>query len=113
MDELKKDADRLAIQKFTDEDVKKALQIMFPIDAGESDRRKENVEKIKNDIRVCMFAPDLANFVNTKWGFVQAVADYTSHTDGARKTVTGEENRWASVMGGAQLLDKAYSVVNA
>lgn len=112
MDTLNKKAEVLVTQKFTDADYKRALELMFPVDKeNDSVRKQNNVEIAKQNMTVCMLRPDLANFKGTKWQFLQAVADYTSHNEVTRKTETAQENRWASVMNGAPLLNLAYDIV--
>lgn len=113
MEDLAKEAERLAGEKMTEGDMRKALDAMLPLDKDASDRQKKTVEKVKDEIIVCTLAPDLVKFLNTKWGFVNAVSDYVGHADPNRRTKSFEENRWANIIGGHWLFDKAVAQVGA
>lgn len=97
--------------KMTDGDVEKALNFMFPLADDATERQKNTVQKAKDEIIVCMLRPDVAKFLHTKWGFVNAVSDYIGHSDPARRTQNFEENRWGNIIGGHWLLDKAMAAV--
>ena len=87
------------------------LDQMFKLKDDATQRQKETAKAAKYEIVNCMMAPDLAQFVGTKWGFLNAVADYVDHSNPVRKTKNWEENRFANVVAGHQLLDKAYELV--
>jgi len=107
------EADRLANTKINSSMVITVLDQMFKLKDDASDRQKETARQAKYEIVNCMMAPDLAQFVGTKWGFLNAVADYVDHSDPARHTKNWEENRFANVVAGHQLLDRAYDLVGA
>ena len=106
-------AETLATEKMSEQEVKKTLDLMFPTDENSSKRAITTAEDKKEQIMICMLAPDLANFQGTKWQFLNAVADYTSHTEGNRKTSTYDERRWGNIIDGHNVLDMAYSLVAA
>lgn len=110
---LAETADMLACSPFFEEDVMVALGNMLPLPKDATKRQRETNESIKDDIITCMFAPDLLAFQDTKWGFIQAVADYVDHSDPIRKTKNWQENRFASIVSGHPLLDKAMMEVGA
>lgn len=110
---LDEEADRLANSKMTDGQIEKAVNDLFEIKDNATDRQKRTVEEAKTEIMVCMLRPDLAQFLNTKWGFVNAVSDYVGHADPVRQTKNWQENRWGNIIGGHALLDKALAVVGA
>ena len=103
--------DKLANEKFTEGDMRDTLSELFPIDENMSERQKANIEKTKDAIMVCTLSPDLIKFANTKWNFVNAIADYAGHFEPLRKAKNWKENRWRYVMGGHALLDKAVSLI--
>ena len=113
MENLAVEADVLANQKMSDGDIEHALDIMFPITEDMTDRKKRNAEDAKNGIIMCMVRPDLAQFLNTKWGFVNAVSDFVGHADPARLTSNYQENNWGKIIGGHPLFDKALATVAA
>lgn len=107
------EADYLANSKMNEDAVIAALKSMFPLKADSTDRQKKTVQEQQTQIITCMMAPDLAQFVGTKWGFLNAVADYVDHSDPIRKSKNWEENRFASVIAGHPLLNSAYQIVGA
>ena len=110
---LDETADRLANEKMTEGDVQHALDEMFPLADDATDRQKRTAQEAKDEIIVCMLRPDIAQFLNTKWGFINAVSDYIGHSEPARRTANFEENRWGNIIGGHPLLDRAMTAVGA
>lgn len=108
---LDEEADRLANESMTEGEVHDTLNKMFVLPDNATDRQKKTAENAKDEIIVCMFRPDVAQFLNTKWGFLNAVSDYVGHADPARRTKNFDENRWGNIIGGHWLLDKAMSFV--
>jgi len=111
MDELAIEAEKLANEKMNEDEVIKALNEMFPITDDASDRQKKNVQNAKDGIMYCMLRPDLVKFLNTKWGFINAVSDFVGHASPARVTSNYEENNWGKIMNGHPIFDKAVSLV--
>lgn len=110
---LDEEADRLANEKMTEGQLMETLEKMFPVDEDASDRAKRTAEKAKEEIIICTMRPDLAAFLGTKWGFLNAVSDYVGHSEPARRTKNYDENRWGNIIGGHWLLDKAMELVAA
>ena len=113
MTRLDEEADRLANEKMDDGQVTRVLAEMFPTPEDASERILKTANAAKEQIIVCMLRPDLAQFMGTKWGFLNAVSDYVGHGDPARHTKNFEENRWEAIITGHPLLDKAFSIVGA
>lgn len=111
LDTLTIEADKLANEIMKEEDIIVTLDKMFPIDEDASDRQKQNVKNAKDGIMICMLHPDIAQFLNTKWGFINAVSDYVGHSVPARLTTNYQENNWGKIMNGHPLLDKAMNLV--
>lgn len=105
------EADKLANETMKEEDIVYTLNEMFPVDDDASDRQKQNIQNAKDGIMICMLRPDIAKFLNTKWGFINAVSDYVGHAVPARLTTNYQENNWGKIMNGHPLLDKAMSLV--
>ena len=108
---LNEEADRLANESMTYSQMVGVLTKILPIEKDMTDRQKATVQKAREDIMVCTFAPDILKFAATKWGFVNAVADYVGHAPAIRNTKHFAENRWSNIIGGAALLDKATAAV--
>lgn len=108
---LDEEADRLANEILTIEQVHDTLDKMLPVDDKMTDRQKKTAQDAKDGIIQCVFAPDLAKFIGTKYGFLNAVADYADHSNPVRQTKAWQENRWGYVISGHPLLDKAMALV--
>lgn len=110
MDELNKQAERWANVTIDEEAIQNALNKLFPVSEDDTDRKKRNVQDAKEQFMVCYFAPDIAKFQNTAWGFINAASDYVTHSVPKRMTDKYEENRWGKIMDGTTLLDTAVSM---
>ena len=108
---LDEEADRLANEKLSDAEAVKVIDQMLAVPEKATDRQKKTAAAVKEQIITCMFAPDLVQYMETKWGFLNAVADYVDHSSPMRNTKHFEENRWYSIIAGQTLLDKAMAIV--
>ena len=113
IDGLAKEADVLANSKVSFEEINKILDELFPVSEDASDRAKNNAKKAKDEILVCYYAPDIQKFLGTKYGFVNAVADWCDHATPARMTSEYRANNWGRIIDGHPILDKAYELVTA
>lgn len=108
---LDEEADKLANAKMSDAEIQAVLNTMFAVPEKASERQKRNAEAAKQEIVVCMMRPDLEQYLNTRWGFINAVSDFVGHSEPARRTVNYDENRWANIIGGHMILDKAFALI--
>lgn len=113
LDTLAVEADRMANETMTDDEIQKILNDMFPLKEDASDRQKTNVQNAKDCIMYCMLRPDIQKFLNTKWGFINAVSDFVGHAEPARMTENYTENNWGKIINGHPILDKAFSLMAA
>lgn len=111
LDELAISADKLANEKISNEEIMGILDDMFPVDEKMSNRQRKNAEIVKDGIVACMYAPDLVQFLNTKWGFINAVSDYVGHAAPARLTENYAENNWGRIMNGHAIFDRAVALM--
>ena len=110
MTELDVMADKLANQKISDDEIAKVINDLFPVDMEkDSERKINNVETLKSNFQICYMMPDIAQFRNTKWGVIQAMADMADHMQPARKTDTYQENNWGRIMSGHPFVDALVS----
>jgi len=108
---LDEEADRLANEKLDMEQAKQVLDKMYEVPEDATERQKKTAADAKEQIIVCMMRPDVAQFLGTKWGFINAVSDFAGHGKPARQTKNYEANRWENIIVGHDLLDKAFSLV--
>lgn len=113
MDALNNEADRLANIKLDYEQINEILDQMFPVTEKDTDRKRANVEKVKDNYSICYFMPDIAKFRGTAWGAVNAMSDMVGHSAPNRNTANYEENRWGKIMDGHAWLDEFVKLVNA
>lgn len=113
MDALNNEADRLANIKLDYEQINEILDQMFPVTEKDSDRKRANVQKVKDNYSICYFMPDIAKFKGTAWAGVNAMADMIDHSAPNRNTANYEENRWGKIMDGHILMDEFFKLVNA
>lgn len=112
MIQLDIEADRLANAKLYKEQIDEILDELFPIDDNATDRKKRNVEEIKQEYYMCWLQPDIAKFMNTAWGAVNAMSDLVTHSAPKRNTANFNENRWGKIMDGHVLMDQFVELVN-
>lgn len=105
MEELAKVGDRLANTSVTREAVEDMVKAMFPIEDADSDRKKANMKKLRDDFMVCMFMPDILKFDKTAWQVVNAASDFVGHTTPNRNTKSYAENNWGKIMNGHPIFD--------
>jgi phage/plasmid-like protein (TIGR03299 family) len=110
MTKLDEEADKLANQKISEDEIAKILDEMFPVNENDSDRKKANKAEAKNQIMICYMAPDIAKFLGTKYGFLNAVSDWCGHATPKRMTNEYASNNWGRIMDGHPVFDLAYSL---
>lgn len=111
--EFAKEADKLANIKIDFDTTIKMLEKIFPVKEDDSDRKKANLEKIKNDYQVCWLAPDLANFTNTGWGAINAMSDMITHRTPNRLTKDYQENNFEKIIDGHNAMDQMYEMISS
>lgn len=108
---LDKEAQKLALKKFTNQQVEDFWKLLFPIEEDDTERKKTVYETQINQLKYCYNRDDLANFRGTGWGIMNAVADYVDHGIPIRQTANWEENRWDKILSGNTVFEKAYALV--
>ena len=111
MDKLAVYADQMANKSITDEQIAKILDEMFPSTEEMSDREKRNAEKAREEYMICYFRPDIAQFLGTAWGALNAMSDMVGHSAPRRMTSNYQENNWGRIMDGHAMMDKMASLL--
>ena len=115
MEELNKDAERLAGIKISGAMLQQFMNQMFPID-DEKDytlRQTKNAMYLREMFMGRYNMDDLGNFRGTAWGLLNAASDFASHTRPLRLTKNHQEKVMMSFMNGNQILDATYDFINA
>lgn len=98
--------------KLSDTTVYSTLQKLIPIGEDLSDRQRDNLKRVSDDILYRFYnAPDLKDRDMTGARLVQAVADTTSHITPVRRTANYEENHFKATLDGNDLLDRTVGIL--
>ena len=98
--------------KMSDTLVYRTIQNIIPIGKDLSDRQKENLKRLSDDILYRFYhAPDLIDRDMDGARLVQAVADTTSHITPLRQTANYKENHFKSMLDGNDLLDRTVNIL--
>lgn len=87
-------ANEFARAKLTPIRFNKIIEKFFATSEENSDRRNQKILEERELYLQALKADDNANFVNTKWGAVNAFADFITHSEPSRKTDGWQENRF-------------------
>ena len=66
---------------------------------------------MRNSFLSCYFAPDIMKFMNTKWGLINAAADFADHNIPNRNTSTYNDRQFDKVVNGHPILDKVTELL--
>lgn len=106
MEELKVNAEKLAEVKISQDEVHKIVSDMFATPEDASERVIANAAKAKQEFMVAYYMPDIQQFRDTAWGFVNAAADFVDHASPQRNTSTYGERNFEKVVFGHPIFDK-------
>jgi phage/plasmid-like protein (TIGR03299 family) len=112
MHSLDIEADRLANATLRKEQIDEILDELFPIDDNATDRKKRNVQSMKDDFYVAYFMPDILKFGESAYRAVNAMSDVVTHARPKRNTANFNENRWGKIMDGHVIMDQFVDLVN-
>ena len=112
MEALDIEADKLANKTLYKEQIDEILNEMFPIEDNDSDRKKQNVQSVKDSFYVAYFMPDIVKFGESAWRAVNAMSDIVTHSTPKRNTKSFNENRWGKIMDGHAMMDQFVELVN-
>lgn len=112
MEATKETMEELHKVKLSDVTLYRTLQNIIPIGKDITDRQKENLKRLSDDILYRYNnAPDLTVLDRTGARLVQAVADTTSHITPLRQTANYKENHFKSMLDGNDLLDRTVNIL--
>lgn len=113
MEKLNENANELVDIYVNESRFNEILDELLPIDQRVNERAMNTVLRKREAIQRAMKADDIAKFRGTGWQVINAVSDFITHAEPARRTKTFEENRFAKVVGGDTLFDKTYQLLLA
>lgn len=106
-------ADNYCNVSVSEEYFNKLLEKLYPHKEDESEATKKHVEKAREDMQIAYLSPDIAKFMGTAWGVINAASDVAGHATPSRLSQNYNENRWGKIMDGHPLLDKVVSEMNS
>lgn len=109
---LDEEADRLANATLYREQIDEILDELFPIEEDASERKKKNVQDMKDNFYVAYFMPDILKFGESAYRAVNAMSDVVTHATPKRNTTSYNENRWGRIMDGDVIFDQFVNLVN-
>ena len=107
------EAEKLANTALRREQIDEILNEMFPVDDLTSERKKSNIQQIKDEFYIAYFMPDIEKFIGTAWGAINAMSDCVTHTAPKRNTTDFYKNRWGKVMEGHPMIDQFVDLARA
>ena len=111
MEALSAEADELYKIKIAPKDFVQLQEKLFPIDAEASSRKEEAQILLRQQLKRAWDMDDLGNNRGTGWGFMNAVADMSTHKPPARRTGNYQENAFMYVIDAPVILDNAMKLV--
>lgn len=113
MEALEEKFGELKMKKMTDDKVKECIELLLPLDKEDIGKlRQTNVERMRDDIMYrYLYAPDLIDIEKSAYRFVNAVSDFATHREPARRTKNYQENMFMKTIDGNGFIDKAYEMV--
>ena len=110
---LSEEAEKMAQEKITNQQINDFIEMLFPLEQDASNRKIENVMSLRSGLLKATNVSDIQNFRNTKWGFINAVTDFVGHSEPQRQTQTFAEKRFAKIIDGHPIVDRAYDILIA
>lgn len=112
LSELHEEFGELKLQKLTDDKVRDYINLLIPIDDSASDRTIVRLQDAREELMDrYMYAPDLRDIEKSAYRFVNAVSDFATHSEPARRTANFKENRFIKTVDGNAMIDMAYKIV--
>ena len=111
MNSLADEAEELYKIKVAPKDFTVLSEKMFPITADMTQRKEEAQILLREQLRHAWEMDDLGNIKGTGWGFMNAVADMSTHKPPARKTGNYQENSFMYVIDAPVILDTAMKLI--
>jgi phage/plasmid-like protein (TIGR03299 family) len=110
MTSLAQTADKLAMIKLTDSKITNIISEIIP--DSEQEEKSDEVQNQRQEIWQRLKVDNLADYRNTGWGLINAVADFADHVI-PQKNITKRtrEIHFEKIVGGHSFLDKTYDLI--
>jgi phage/plasmid-like protein (TIGR03299 family) len=111
MEQMNIEANNLFDIKITDGTFREILNEVLPIDKRMNERMVNNIMFKREGITRALRADDISKFNGTGWQVINAVSDFVTHAEPARRTTTFNESRFLRVVSGESMFDKVYGLL--
>jgi len=111
MSSLSETAEELYKIKVSPKDFSILQEKLFPITEDMTKRKEESQILLREQLKYAWEIDDLGNIRGTGWGFINAVADMSTHKPPARKTANYQENAFMYVIDAPVILDQAMKLI--
>jgi len=111
MSSLSETAEELYKIKVSPKDFSILQEKLFPITEDMTKRKEESQILLREQLKYAWEIDDLGNIKGTGWGFINAVADMSTHKPPARKTANYQENAFMYVIDYPVILDQAMKLI--
>lgn len=112
LNKLDEEANRLEEIRITNTLLAELTVDLFP--APKDTSRLQLVRQMREDfLHIYNNAPDNRRFVGTGWGVMNAVTDFAGHRNPKRITASTAPTKFAKIIDGHPLVDRAMSLLNA
>lgn len=111
MSSLSETAEELYKIKVSPKDFSILQEKLFPITEDMTKRKEESQILLREQLKYAWEIDDLGNIRGTGWGFINAVADMSTHKPPARKTANYQENAFMYVIDSPVILDQAMKLI--
>lgn len=106
-------AEKMAMIKVSDDQVKKVVDQYFVIDEAASTRKINSMEDKRTLFLNAYNVEDNQNFKGTAWGMVNAFSDYITHVEPGRSTDKAKISKFTSVTLNTGLMDNFLNILMA
>lgn len=114
MDELGAEFEQLRRQKVTDEQVKRYVELLLPMEEEPTAMQVKNTQRLRTDMMKRYYdAPDLQKVGKNAYRFLNAVSDFATHSSPLRRTANYQENLFSRTVDGNPMIDRAYQMIKA
>lgn len=113
MDTFARNAQLMATQKISDQQVASIIDEYFIIDENASTRKINSTEEKRTIFLNAYNADDNQNFRGTVWGMANAFSDYITHLQPGRKTENAETSKFGTVTFNTSLMENFMDLVRS
>ncbi len=114
MDSLAGEFERLRKQTLSDQQVRKYIELLLPVEENATPVQTNNIQKLRQDMENRYFdAPDLQDTGKNAYRFINAVSDFATHAKPLRQTANYKENMFVRTIEGNPIIDRAYQMLCA